>query len=261
MLTAITRPVSPSIDLCELGFLPRSEINFERASEQHGHYEACLAKLGARVVQLPPLPDCPDAVFVEDAAVVVDEIAIVTRMGAPSRRPEVESVAQGLTPYRPLRRLREPATLDGGDVMHAGSTLFVGVSLRTNQDGIRQLAAELSPFGYAVEAVPIRDCLHMKSACCYLGRQNILANRAWVDTSALKGYRIIDVAPGEPWAANALAIKDAVILPSCFPNTARSLEKEGWRVVPVDVSELMKAEAGVTCMSLVFEAADRGATL
>ncbi len=256
MLTAITRPVSPSINRCELGFLPRREIDFGLASDQHDQYEACLADLGLRVLQLPQAPDLPDAVFVEDAAVVVNEVAVMTRTGAASRRPEVESVAEGLAPHRPLRWIREPATLDGGDVMHAGSTLFVGTSLRTNEDGVRQLAAEFQPFGYAVQAVPVRDCLHMKSACCYLGRQTILANRAWVDTSSLREYRIIDVDPQEPWAANALPIGERIVMPACFPRTAQILEKAGWRVVPVDVSELMKAEAGVTCMSLIFEAAD-----
>jgi len=253
MLTAITRPVSASIDRCELGYLPRREIDFQKAAEQHSRYEACLAGLGLRVVSLAPEPDLPDAVFVEDPAVVVDEVAIMTRMGAASRRGETESLARELARHRPLRSLREPATLEGGDVMQAGRTLFVGASLRTNADGIRQLASELLPFGYSVVPVEIRDCLHMKSACCHLGRQTILANRAWVDTTPLRDYRILDVAPDEPWAANVLAIGDTLLVPASFPATRRILERAGWNVIAVDVSELMKAEGAVTCMSLVFE--------
>lgn len=252
-LFAITRPVSASIERCELGYLPRRSINALTASEQHTLYEACLSELGLALIRLPAEPELPDAVFVEDTAVVVPELAIMTRPGAASRRPEVESVARALSRYRPLRWLQEPATLDGGDVMHAGRKLFVGASLRTNAEGIRQLADELAPFGYAVEAVEIRDCLHLKSACCYLGRQTILANRAWIDTAPFREFRIVDVAPDEPGAANVLAIGETVVIPSSFPATARMLTKLGWNVRPLDVSELMKAEAGVTCMSLIFE--------
>ncbi len=253
MLTAITRPVSASINQCELGFLPRREIDYSKAVEQHARYEECLAGLGLRIVRLAAEPDLPDAVFVEDTAVVVRQVAVMARMGALSRRPEAESVALALARFRPVHRLREPATLDGGDVMHAGAALYAGLSARTNPEGVRQLAGELAPFGYTVTPVQIRDCLHMKSACCYLGKSTILANRAWVNTEPFRDFRIVDVAPGEPWAANALAIGETVILPSCYPETRRALERLGWNVCAVDVSELMKAEAGVTCMSLIFE--------
>ena len=255
MLIAITRPVSASIDRCELGYLPRRSIDFQKASEQHKLYEACLAELGLSVIPLPPEPELPDAVFVEDTAVVAGGVAVITRPGAASRRPEVESVARALSRYLPLRWIMEPATLDGGDVMDAGRTLFVGASLRTNADGIRQLAGELALRGCSVEPVEIHDCLHMKSACCYLGKQTILANRAWIDTAPFREFRILDVAPDETWAANVLAIGETVVIPSSFPATARILEQSGWNVRRIDVSELMKAEAGVTCMSLIFEAA------
>jgi dimethylargininase len=253
MLTAITHPVSSSMNRCELGYLPRREIDVQKAAAQHDEYEALLAGLGLRVVSLDPEPDLPDAVFVEDPAVVVAEIAIMARMGAVSRRPETESVARELARYRPVRWLREPATLDGGDVMHAESTLYVGASQRTNAEGIRQLAAELEPFGYSVAPVEIRGCLHMKSACCYLGRQTVLANRAWIDPAPFSHLRILDVAPEEPWAANVLAVGKSAIIPSCFPATRQILERAGWNPLPVDVSEIMKAEGGVTCMSLIFE--------
>lgn len=254
MLVAITRPVSASIERCELGYLPRRSIDAQKAGEQHARYEACLSELGLSLIRLPPEPELPDAVFVEDTAVVVRELAVMARPGAASRRLEVESVARALSRYLPLRWIQEPATLDGGDVMHAGRKLFVGASLRTNADGIRQLAHELAPFNYKVEAVEIRDCLHMKSACCYLGRQTILANRAWIGTAAFREFRILEVAPDEPWAANVLVIGQTVVIPASFPATARMLAKLGWNVCPLDVSELMKAEAGVTCMSLIFEA-------
>jgi len=154
-----------------------------------------------------------------------------------------------------VRRMREPATLDGGDVMHAERTLYAGLSRRTNAAGIRQLADALEPFGYAVAPVAIRDCLHMKSACCYLGDGTILANRAWFDPAPFRGYRILDVAPDEPWAANVLAIGGSVVVPACFPATRRILEQAGWNAIPLDVSEIQKAEGGLTCMSLILESA------
>jgi dimethylargininase len=253
MLTAITRPVSASINRCELGYLQRREIDVRKAAAQHTEYEAALTALGLRVLPLAPEPDLPDAVFVEDAAVVVDEAAVITRMGALSRRPEADSVARELARHRPIQWLAEPATLDGGDVMHAESAFYVGVSKRTNPAGIRQLAAALEPFGYSVAPVEVRDCLHMKSACCYLGERTILANRAWIDPAPFRDFRILDVADDEPWAANVLAIGESVILPSCFPATRRILERAGYNVIPLDVSEIMKAEGGVTCMSLIFD--------
>ena len=254
MMTAITRAVSPAINKCEIGFIERHEIDLAKANQQHHQYEALLAELGARVVSLPAEPDYPDSVFVEDPAVVVDEVAIMTRMGALSRRGESESLARALADYRLLRWLSEPATLEGGDVMRIGRNLYVGVSHRTNSAGIGQLTSELAPLGYSVVPVTVRGALHLKSACCSLGDGIILANRAWLDLEPLSQFRIVDVAPGEERAANVLSFGGSVIVPDCFPRTAEILDREGLRVRTLNVSELMKAEAGVTCCSLIFEA-------
>jgi dimethylargininase len=252
-LMAITRRPSPRLADCRLEFLDRRPIDFDKAAAQHAAYEESLRSLGAEVISLAPEPDLPDAVFVEDPAVVLDDLAIVTRMGAESRRGEEDSIAAALEPYRAVRRLREPATLEGGDVMRVGSTLYVGLSVRTNPAGIRQLRDLASPLGYAVQAVSVRGCMHLKTGCCYAGSGTVLANRAWVESAALEGLRILDVPASEPWGADVLVIGDTVVLPDSFPETARLLEREGFRVRPIDVSELQKAEAGVTCMSLLFD--------
>jgi dimethylargininase len=165
----------------------------------------------------------------------------------------VESLALALSPFRPIRRLQAPATLEGGDVIRAGKTLFVGASIRTNREGIRQLAEELSPFGYEVRAVEVRGCMHLKTGCTYLGEGTMLANRDWIDAEAIAGFRIVDVAPEEPWAADVLSIAGTLVMPAAFPATVELLRRHGWKVRTLDVSELMKAEAGVTCMSIVFE--------
>jgi dimethylargininase len=253
MLTAVTREVSPAMNRCELSYLDRVEIDIGRAAEQHRQYEACLRGMGAEVIALPAEADLPDSVFVEDPAIVVEEVAILTRPGAESRRLEGQSLAKALARFRPLRWMQEPATLEGGDVMRVGRTLYVGASARSNSAGIAQLAEELAGYGYAVKAVEVRGCLHLKSGCCYLGEGTVLANRAWVDIEALAGLRVVGVAPDEPWAANVLTIDDAALMPSSFPATAEIVRSLGWKVQTVDISELRKAEAGVTCSSLIFE--------
>jgi dimethylargininase len=253
MLTAITRGVSPAINHCELGFLPRQEIDVVKAAVQHQAYEACLRDLGVTVVSLPPVPDLPDSMFVEDPTVVVAEVAVMTRMGAPSRREEAAHLAPVLARYRPLRWIQEPATLEGGDVLQVGRTLYVGLSARTNREGIEQLAEHLRPFGYCVEAVSVRGCLHLKSACTCLDGETLLANRSWFDPETFRGIRVVDVPSEEPRAANVLAIGGSVLAPTAFPRTVALIERLGWRVRLLDISELMKAEAGLTCSSILLE--------
>lgn len=252
MLTAITRAVSPSINRCELGYLSRQPIDVDKAAEQHRQYEGCLRELGVSVVSLPAEPEMPDSMFVEDPAVVVNEVAVMTRMGAESRRKESDSLAAALATFRPLRWMRQPATLEGGDVLRIESILYVGLSARTNSDGVTQLATELAPFGYSVWPVEVRGCLHLKSACSYAGDQTILANSDWIDTTIFRGLRIIDVPREEPRAANVLAVGETVLVPAAFPATAEVLEGLGRKVRTLDISELMKAEAGLTCSSILF---------
>ena len=255
MLIALTRGVSPTLGNCELQELDRQPIDIPKAIEQHRRYERCLEELGARVLALPADPRFPDGVFVEDPAVVLDELAVITRMGAASRRGEAESLATALAQFRSLTWIDEPGTLEGGDVMRVDHTLYVGASLRTNGEGIRRLREVAAPFGYQVIAVPVRGCLHLKSACCYVGDETIIANRAWIDASVLAGFRIIDVPEDEPRSANVLRIGGTLILPEAFPKTRKLLEDSGFHVHTLDVSELAKAEGAVTCTCILFESA------
>jgi dimethylargininase len=263
-LTAITRDVSSSINDCELSFHRRQAIDVTKAIAQHQRYRHCLADLGARVVSLPEEPGLPDAVFVEDSAVMLDEIAVISNMGAASRRPEAANLADVLGRYRPLKFITAPATLDGGDVMQIDRTLFVGLSKRTNRQGVEQVSELARPHGYEVQPVKVTGCLHLKSACSYVGNDTILINRSWIDVEPLRGVELFDVPEDEPGAANALLINNVVILPECFPKTRALLEGREFRVRTVDVSELQKAEAGVTCCSVIFEdppsSRDRGTT-
>lgn len=252
MRLAITRAVSPALAQCELTHLSREPIDAGRAAAQHAEYERALETLGVEVHRLAADAALPDSVFVEDTCVVVDELAVITRPGAESRRPEAVAVAEAVLRHRPLRRIEPPGTLDGGDVLRIDRTLFVGRSLRTNDEGIEQLRRFLAPFGYEVRAVALHGCLHLKSAVTQVAPRTILANPAWIDMAAFAGYDAIEVDPAEPFAANALLIGDRVIYPTGFSRTRARLEARGIRVVPVDVSELAKAEGGVTCCSLLL---------
>jgi dimethylargininase len=252
MLIAITRGVSPSIRRCELTHLRRVPIDWETACRQHARYEATLTSLGVVVQALPAEADLPDSVFVEDTAVLLDECAVVTRPGAASRRRETAAVTRALAPYRKLFHVRPPGTLDGGDVLRVGRRLYIGLSTRSNPAGVEQLRTFLAPYRYSVVAVEAAGCLHLKSAVTPVSPDTLLINPAWVDPAPFPGMHFIEVDPSEPHAANALLVGETVVYQPAFPATRKRLEQAGLRVALVDMSELGKAEGGLTCCSLIF---------
>jgi dimethylargininase len=251
MLIALTRAVPQSITRCELTHLDRSPIDVDLARSQHRAYEEALANAGCRIERLPIADELPDSVFVEDTAIVLDEVAVITRPGAESRRPETASVAAALREYRELFFMQPPAILDGGDVLRIGRKIFVGQSTRTNADGFRQLSAALTPFGYSVQAISPRGCLHLKSAVTAFSDDGVVINPEWVDASMFDGMRVITVDPSEPSAANVLRVGDVVLCATAFPRTAQRLRDAGVNVRLVDVSELAKAEGALTCCSVI----------
>jgi dimethylargininase len=250
-VVALTREVPARIADCELTHLERVPIDRARAVVQHAAYETALRAAGCTIERFPATPDLPDSVFVEDAAVVFDEVAVITRPGAPSRRPETASVAAGLATYRPMRAIGAPATIDGGDVLRVGRRVFVGLSSRTTAEGAHQLRAVLAPFGYAVETIVATGCLHLKSAVTAIDDDRLLVNPEWVDASRFAGFDVLNVDPAEPFAANVLRIGGVALCAAAYPRTRARLEAAGISTVPVDVSELAKAEAGLTCCSLI----------
>jgi dimethylargininase len=249
---ALTRAVPASLAHCELTHLARVAIDVGRAAAQHELYEEALRALGARVVRLSETPELPDSVFVEDTAVVVDEVAVLTRPGAKSRRAEIPSAAQALASFRELRFLVPPGTLDGGDVLRIGRRLYVGLSGRSNEEGRAQLAALLSAFGFSVEGVAVSGCLHLKSAVTAIDDETLVVNPAWVDAGAFAARRRIEIDPEEPMAANVLALGGSVLVNASAPRTAERIAAAGYRVREVDQSELAKAESGLTCCSLLL---------
>ena len=253
MWTAITREVSPALADCELSFVVRSPIDVARAQAQHAAYCRALETLGCEVICLPAESAFPDSVFVEDVALAFDEVAVATRPGAESRREEGAAVLEVLGSFRRLLRIEAPGTLDGGDVLRIGKRVFVGISARSNAAGREQLRELLAPFGYTVEDIATRDCLHLKSAVTQVAEDAVLVNPAWLaDASPFADYQRIEVDPAEEHAANAVRIGERLLYPDCFPRTLERLRAAGIDVTTMDVSELQKAEGAVTCCSVVF---------
>jgi dimethylargininase len=243
--------VSDAINDCELTHVTREPIDVARARAQHRAYEQALESAGCVVVRVEPAPELPDAVFIEDTAVVLDEVAIVTRPGADSRRAETAAVAQTLAGYRELRRISAPGTVDGGDVIVCGTRIFVGRSERTNAAGIEQLRRILEPFEYRIVPVDVSGCLHLKSAATSISEDQVLANPSWIRRDQFAGIELVDVDPGEPYAANVVRIGTTLIHASAFPGTRERLQRQGFTVHDVDVGELAKAEGAVTCCSVL----------
>jgi dimethylargininase len=252
-LIAITREVSPAVAEAQLTHLPRVPIDFAVIQMQHGTYECALANLGCAVRRLAVGENMPDAMFVEDIAVVLDEVAIITRPGAESRRTETAGVEEALKHIRLLGHIEPPGTLDGGDVLVAGRTLYVGSSERTNAAGIDQFRRLVEYFGYTVKPVAVRGCLHLKSAATLVAPDTVLLNRQWIPADAFDGLATIDVDPAEPGGANAVLVHDKLLFAEAFPRTRERLESRGCKVTAVDMSEIAKAEGAVTCCSLIFQ--------
>lgn len=255
-IIAIVRDVPDAIADCELSFVERSPIDLALARRQHAAYVAALEAAGCEIRQAPSLPDMADSVFVEDTVVVVDELAVLTRPGAESRRGEVASMADTLRSLRPLAWIEAPGTIDGGDVLRIGSRIYVGRSARSNDAGIGQLRALLAPHGYSVEGVRTRECLHLKSAVTAVADDTVLVNPRWLVDDAFAEYRRIEVDPGEEHAANAVRVGDVVLYPASFPRTAERLRAAGIGLHVLDLSELQKAEGATTCCSVLVAVRD-----
>lgn len=285
MITAVVRAPTLALARAIRTFVERTPIDVERAVSQHRAYVRALEEAGARVVELPAeppsgedaAPKLPDAPFVEDTAVLLDGLALLARPAEPLRRRELPSVERALAeagllggpagspsdrPTRTPARIEPPGLLEGGDVLRIGRRLFVGLSGRTNEEGLRQLAAFAEPHGYRVTAVPVSGALHLKTAVTHVPGQLagtgagglLLANPDWLDLRPFRELdpapEILPVPPEEPFGANTLTIGQTLLVSAAFPRTRRLLARRGFRPVTVDVSELEKAEAGLTCLSL-----------
>ncbi len=251
-MIALTRRPALSLVNCEVGYAPRQKINLHLAFDQHEAYCQAIRQLGVTVEVLPPEEAFPDSVFIEDNAVVLDELAVVTSMGTPSRRGEPALLSPVLARHRHLATVAPPATIEGGDVLRMGKTLYVGVSTRTNREGVEALRAIAEPLGYQVTLVGVQACLHLKTACTSLDDETLLVNPDWIDSDVLGAFRLLHVPAEEPFGANVLRLPGGVLVQASSPLTRDVIESQGFAATCVDLSEFTKADAGLTCLSLLI---------
>ena len=253
-IVAITHLPSPRMNDAVRTFIGVHAIDLDLAALQHEEYRRVLERAGAEVVVLDVNSVHADAVFVEDTALVLDEVAIVTSMGTPSRREEPHGIEPELRRHRSvIARIEAPATLEGGDVLRVGRTLFVGATGRTNAAGVAALRAIAGPFGYTVQTVAVDGCLHLKTACTALPDGTLLVNPRWLDARDLAGagHGVIHVADGEPDAANVALVGDRVLMGAAHPRTTELIRGRSFEVDVIDLSEFAKAEGCVTCLSIL----------
>jgi dimethylargininase len=252
-MIALTHVPSPKMNAGLRTFVDRVSIDSNLAMRQHVEFRRMLGRCGALVRTIDGNRDLPDAAFVEDAAIMLDEVAVLASMGAADRRLELPVIAHELAKYRKLERVEPPASVEGGDVLAVGRTLLVGQSSRSDVAGIRALESIVGKYGYKVVRVPVGQSLHLKTACTALDDGTLLLNPSWLDTAPLAAFELVPVPEKEPWAANVLRVGGRIALAAAHPRTADLIRKRGLVVETVDLSEFAKAEAGITCLCVLFE--------
>jgi dimethylargininase len=253
MIQSLVRTVSRSLAQCELVHVERQAFDLALAREQHAAYVAALQTAGAVVTVLPEERDLPDATFVEDTVIVFDELAVLCRPGAKSREPEVARIESAIAKHREMERILDPGILEGGDVLRIGRTVYIGLSSRTNEEGIRQLGQFISKFDYSVVPVRVNGCLHLKTAATSPAEGLLLVNPDWIDVAPFQGLEVLPVPRNEPWGANTLRVNNNVMVADSSPRTAHLLQARGLNIHQLNISELQKAEAGLTCLSVFFQ--------
>jgi len=253
MITAVTRPTGSELLDCELTHIDRMPIDVERACVQHDDYLDVLRSLRVDLIELPRLVGHPDAVFVEDTALVLDEAAILLRPGAESRQGEVPSMAAVLEQYRECLEMAAPATLDGGDVIVFGRRILVGETTRSNEVGIRALGDLVASLGYSVEGVPVEGVLHLKSAATVVDDETLIVYPDYVDLTFL-GAKLLEAHPDEPQGANVVRIGDTLLADASAPKTLATLAEHEDNIIEVHVDEFAKAEGAISCKGVIFSA-------
>ncbi len=228
------------------------EPDYSLALTQHRRYVEALEQCGLTVTTLDPDLLYPDSCFVEDTAVVIDEVAIITNPGAASRREEVKSMQPVLQQFRKLEFITAPGTLEGGDVMQVDRHFYIGLTNRTNEAGALQLGEILNKYGYTFTLVPMTSALHLKTVVNYIGNQHLLASMEMAKNPLFNKFKILEVADEDLYAANCLAINDQLIMPAGFDRVKSILQKTGYKPIELEVSEFEKMDGGLTCLSLRF---------
>ena len=251
-MLALTHIPSPNMHQFARTYVNPTTVDYSAARRQHANYCHKLEEVGVSVRTLCVNQQHPDCAFIEDVAIVLDEVAILSIMGTASRSLEPAAVQKELSLFREIRHIEPPATIEGGDVLRVDRTLLVGLSSRTSLAGAVKLVQIVQRYGYRVIPVPVLNCLHLKTACTALPNGQLLVNPMWLDMRSLTNYDHLAIPADEPWAANTLPINERVLLPANHVQTGELISQVGFRIEPIDISEFAKAEGGVTCLSLLI---------
>jgi dimethylargininase len=249
-MLALTHSPSWQLAHCELTHLGRQRIDTELARRQHRAYCVALQEAGVEVHTFSMNRQYADSAFVEDIAIVLDEMIILGAMGAKSREPETVAWCDILAKYRPIHKLPCGATMEGGDVLRIGKDLLIGLSSRTNAFAIEAVAETLRPLGYNVRGVPVSNCLHLKTACTALNDECLLINPNWINANLLPRKKILEAT--DEWGANVVRLPDRLLANDQNRATIEQLRDANFNVCSVELSEFAKAEAGATCLSLLI---------
>jgi len=249
---AICRSIPDSFDRAIAQNRPASPINVQIARQQHQGYVRTLRSLGLQVTVLPGDSALPDCCFIEDCAVCADGTAMITRLGADSRRGEEQAAAEALKPNAHLEWMAAPATLDGGDCLRMGSRLFLGRSQRTNAAGIDRLRAVFEPLGFEVIEIPLGPILHLKCVCSGLDDDRVLLAEHTISPEFFAGKRVVRIPAAEAHAANCVCVNGTVLLAAGCPESHRIIHAEGLDVIELDMSEFRKADGSMTCLSILL---------
>lgn len=253
MLKVLVHKPSKNLQDCELTYLESEKIDYEKALNQHEDYCQMIKQCGAQLEVLDENINLADSVFVEDPIIVFDELAVLTSMGVESRRAESDLLEKYFKEKKEVKKIQLPSKIEGGDVLIINKKVYVGVSARTNIEAINELESILKPFEYEVKAVKVHGCLHLKTGCTALDENTILINPNWVDASAFEDYKLINIPSEEPFAANIMKINDFICMNECFPKTIDLVKSLNYKVKTTNISEFVKAEAGLTCMSVRYK--------
>lgn len=254
MLEVLTHVPSSNLNNCELTYLDSERIDIKKALIEHNSYCNMIKECGANVNIIEDNIDLADSVFVEDPIIVFDEVAIVTSMGVESRRKESQVLKDYFSKIREIKEIKLPSKIEGGDVLVIDKKVFVGLSPRTNESAIEELKNILKPYGYIVQSVKVDGCLHLKTGCTALDDKTILLNPNWVDVEVFSDYKIINIPSDEPFGANIMKINEYICMNEAFPKSIELVKALGYKVKTTDISEFVKAEAGLTCMSVRYNA-------
>ena len=246
---AIVRPPSKSFSGCISSHPDHHLLDINLAKEQHSKYCEILSSLGIELIHLSPDEEHPDSCFVEDTAIVYGNRAIITRMAKESRREEVDSISEVLSQYKSAKRVKEPGTIEGGDVIHLTDSLISGITERTNKEGTKQTSEWL---GVRIGLIEDPQIIHLKSHVTYLGRNTIVTTKRFEEHPLLTNFEKILVPNTEAYAANTLAIDDVVLMSSRHKVTLKLVKESGFDIVSLDMSEFEKCEGALTCLSIIF---------